>query len=61
MLDLAGDKARVRALRAPFPDQRFDIQGLVADAEAVASGRRPRPAAARCEGRRRAPLYSRTA
>ena len=34
-LDLAGYKERVRSLRAAFPDQRFDIQGLFADGEAV--------------------------
>jgi steroid delta-isomerase-like uncharacterized protein len=30
-LDLAGYKERVRISRAPFPDQRFSIQGLVAE------------------------------
>jgi len=34
-LDLAGYKERVRALRAAFPDQCFDIQGLFADGDAV--------------------------
>jgi steroid delta-isomerase-like uncharacterized protein len=34
-LDLAGYKERVKALRAAFPDQLFDIQGLFADGEAV--------------------------
>lgn len=34
-LDLAGYKERVRILRAPFPDQFFDIQGLFADGDAV--------------------------
>ncbi|MCG6964627.1 MAG: ester cyclase [Acidobacteria bacterium] len=34
-LDLAGYKERVRALRAAFPDQVFDIQGLFADGDAV--------------------------
>lgn len=34
-LDLAGYKERVTALRAAFPDQRFDIQGLFADGDAV--------------------------
>lgn len=34
-LDLAGYKDRVRALRAAFPDQCFDIQGLFADGDAV--------------------------
>lgn len=34
-LDLAGYKARVAALRAAFPDQFFDIQGLFADDNAV--------------------------
>jgi steroid delta-isomerase-like uncharacterized protein len=32
-LDLAGYKARLRASRAPFPDQRFDIQALFDDGE----------------------------
>ena len=35
-LDLAGYKERVKILRAPFPDQFFDIQGLFADSKAVA-------------------------
>jgi steroid delta-isomerase-like uncharacterized protein len=34
-LDLAGYKERVRVLRAAFPDQTFDIQGLFADGDAV--------------------------
>ncbi len=34
-LDLAAYKERVRLLRAAFPDQRFDIQGLFADGDAV--------------------------
>lgn len=34
-LDLAGYKERVRTLRAAFPDQFFDIQGLFADGDAV--------------------------
>ena len=34
-LDLAGYKERVRKLRAAFPDQSFDIQGLFADGNAV--------------------------
>ena len=34
-LDLAAYKERVRALRAAFPDQCFDIQGLFADGDAV--------------------------
>ncbi len=34
-LDPAGYKERVRVSRAPFPDQRFDIQGLFADGDAV--------------------------
>jgi steroid delta-isomerase-like uncharacterized protein len=34
-LDLAGYKARVTTSRAAFPDQRFDIQELVADGDAV--------------------------
>jgi predicted ester cyclase len=33
--DLAGYKERVSALRAAFPDQCFDIQGLFADGDAV--------------------------
>ena len=35
VLDLDGYKERVRLSRAPFPDQRFDIQGLYADGDAV--------------------------
>lgn len=34
-LDLAGYKERVRVSRAPFPDQRFDVQELFADGDAV--------------------------
>ena len=34
-LDLAGYKERVKILRAAFPDQLFDIQGLFADGKAV--------------------------
>ncbi|MFO1048832.1 MAG: ester cyclase [Geminicoccaceae bacterium] len=34
-LDLEGFKDRVRRSRAAFPDQRFDIQGLFADGDAV--------------------------
>ncbi|MGA7978843.1 MAG: ester cyclase [Chromatiaceae bacterium] len=34
-LDLAGYKERVKTLRAAFPDQCFDIQGLFADGDAV--------------------------
>ena len=34
-LDLAGYKERARVLRAAFPDQLFDIQGLFADGDAV--------------------------
>ena len=34
-LDLPGYKQRVRLSRAPFPDQRFEIQGLFADGNAV--------------------------
>ncbi len=34
-LDLEGYKQRVRTLRAAFPDQCFDIQGLFADGDAV--------------------------
>jgi len=34
-LDLEGYKQRVRLLRAPFPDQRFEIQGLFADGNVV--------------------------
>ena len=35
VLDLPGYKERVRILRGPFPDQRFAIQGLFADGNAV--------------------------
>lgn len=35
VLDLAGYRARLAASRAPFPDQRFDIQGLYADGDTV--------------------------
>ena len=35
-LDLVGYKKRVETLRAAFPDQHFDIQGLLADGDAVA-------------------------
>jgi predicted ester cyclase len=34
-LDLAGYKERVRISRAPFPDQRFEIQESFADGSAV--------------------------
>lgn len=34
-LDLTGYKERVRTLRAAFPDQLFDIQGLFADGNDV--------------------------
>ena len=34
-LDLPGFKERVRLSRAPFPDQRFDLQGIFADGDAV--------------------------
>jgi steroid delta-isomerase-like uncharacterized protein len=34
-LDLAGYKERVRALRRPFPDQSFDLQGLFEDGNRV--------------------------
>ncbi len=34
-LDLAGYQERVRISRAPFPDQRFEIQELFADGSAV--------------------------
>ena len=34
-LDLDGYKDRVRLSRAPFPDQRFDIQRMCADGNAV--------------------------
>ena len=34
-LDLEGFKDRVRRSRAPFPDQRFEIQELFADGNAV--------------------------
>ncbi len=36
VLDLVGFKDRVRRSRAPFPDQRFDIQGLFADGDDIA-------------------------
>jgi predicted ester cyclase len=35
VLDLEGYKARLRRSRAPFPDQRFDVQRLWADGDAV--------------------------
>jgi len=35
VLDVDGFKARLRASRAPFPDQQFDIQRLCADGDAV--------------------------
>jgi steroid delta-isomerase-like uncharacterized protein len=35
-LDLAGFKDRVRQSRAPFPDQRFDVQAMLADDAGVA-------------------------
>ncbi|MGI4745360.1 MAG: ester cyclase [Janthinobacterium lividum] len=35
VLDIEGYKARVRASRAPFPDQQFDIQHLCVDGDAV--------------------------
>jgi steroid delta-isomerase-like uncharacterized protein len=34
-LDLEGFKERVRVSRAPFPDQRFEIQEMFADGDAV--------------------------
>jgi steroid delta-isomerase-like uncharacterized protein len=34
-LDLEGYKERVRISRMPFPDQRFDVQELFADGDAV--------------------------
>ena len=34
-LDLAGYKERVRASRAPFPDQRFTIEALVSEGDLV--------------------------
>ena len=34
-LDLEGYKNRVRLLRAPFPDQSFQLEGLFADGNAV--------------------------
>jgi steroid delta-isomerase-like uncharacterized protein len=34
-LDLAGYKERVRLSRAPFPDQRFDLQELFAQRDSV--------------------------
>lgn len=35
VLDLSGFKDRLRQSRAAFPDQRFDIQGLFAEADSV--------------------------
>jgi steroid delta-isomerase-like uncharacterized protein len=35
-LDLAGFKNRLRLSRAPFPDQRFEVQEMIADGDAVA-------------------------
>jgi predicted ester cyclase len=35
VLDPAGYKERLRLLRAPFPDQHFDNQGLYADGDTV--------------------------
>lgn len=35
VLDLVSYKTRLRASRAPFPDQKFDIQRLCADGDAV--------------------------
>lgn len=34
-LDVAAFKERVRLSRAPFPDQRFDVQQMFADGDAV--------------------------
>jgi hypothetical protein len=34
-LDIEGYRSRLRVSRAPFPDQRFDIQRLCADGDAV--------------------------
>lgn len=34
-LELAGYEERVKTLRAAFPDQHFEIQGLFADGDAV--------------------------
>ncbi len=36
MLDLAGYKERLKISRAPFPDQRFDVQAMLEDGEAIA-------------------------
>jgi steroid delta-isomerase-like uncharacterized protein len=36
ILDLAGFKERVRLSRAPFPDQRFDVQRWFEDDDSVA-------------------------
>lgn len=36
VLDIEGFKARLLQSRAPFPDQRFDIQRLCEDGDAVA-------------------------
>jgi predicted ester cyclase len=35
VLDLDGFRSRVRRSRAPFPDQKFEIQRLCADGDAV--------------------------
>jgi steroid delta-isomerase-like uncharacterized protein len=35
-LDLAGFKDRLRVSRAPFPDQRFDVQTMIAEGDAIA-------------------------
>lgn len=35
-LDLAGYKERLAVSRAPFPDQRFDVQAMLEDGDAIA-------------------------
>jgi len=35
-LDLAGYKERLKISRAPFPDQRFDVQAMLEDGERIA-------------------------
>lgn len=36
-LDLAGFKNRLRLSRAPFPDQRFVVQAMIAEGNAIAA------------------------
>ncbi len=35
-LDLTGFKERLKISRAPFPDQRFDVQAMLEDGDAIA-------------------------